>query len=125
MAYDIEKIIKIFDESNIAKMELEVEGIKIKLEKNLETNEVNIIKEELEEGTKVLAPVFGTYYSNKTSKTPYVKKGSKVKKGDILCIIEAMKVMNEVTSPVDGTIVNIYSKNEDVVEYDQVLFLIG
>ena len=50
--------------------------------------------------------------------------GSKVKKGDILCIIEAMKLMNEIESDVDGTITEVLAKNEDMVEYGQCLFKI-
>ncbi|MFI3252486.1 MAG: biotin/lipoyl-containing protein, partial [bacterium] len=77
-------------------------------------------------GVTVSAPVVGTYYAQKSvDKPPFVTKGSVVKKGDPLCIIEAMKVMNEVTAPVSGTILEIYSSSESLVEYDQALFLIG
>ncbi len=130
MSYDIEKIIKIFEKANISKMELEVENIKIKLEKNI--NEVNIEnidelnQNEEQSGIKVTAPVVGTFYSQKSiNKPPFVKKGSQVKKGDVLCVIEAMKVMNEVTAPISGTILEVYPTNESLVEYDQPLFLIG
>lgn len=128
----LEEIIRIFEKSSVAKMELETDGMKIKLEKNIASNVVanntnNIIVTDLAEveGYKVVAPVVGTYYSQKASgKPPFVKKGDKVKKGDVLCIIEAMKVMNEITAPVDGVILEIYGSNESLIEYDQVLFVI-
>ncbi|MBQ3253676.1 MAG: acetyl-CoA carboxylase, biotin carboxyl carrier protein, partial [Acholeplasmatales bacterium] len=56
---------------------------------------------------------------------PFVKRGVMVNKGDKLCIIEAMKVMNEITAPCDGIIKEIYVENEAMVEYNQELFLIG
>ncbi len=118
MEYNIEKIINIFEKSNLFKMELEIEGIKIKLQKdNIEKKEHT---EQLE-GTKVLSPVVGTYYN----KNNFIKEGSIVKKGDILCVIEAMKVMNEITAPINGTILKVFKQNEELVDYDQVLFLIG
>lgn len=125
---NIERIIKMFEKSNVSKMELEVDNIKIKLEKN-----VNVIEEKQNtntvnntSGVSVNSPVVGTYYAQKSiDKPPFVSKGTEVKKGDVLCIIEAMKVMNEVTSPVDGKVLEIYAVNESLVEFDQTLFLIG
>ena len=67
----------------------------------------------------------GTFYT-KSSPTaePFVKVGDRVKKGDVLCIIEAMKLMNEIESDVDGEIVEICCNDEDLVEYGSVLFKI-
>lgn len=133
MSYNLEDIIKIFEKSNVSKMEIETGELKVKLEKNLGTNNIvvnsanNIDVTDLNEveGYKVLAPVVGTYYAQKSNgKPPFVKKGDKVKKGDTLCIIEAMKVMNEITAPVDGIILEVYGSNESLIEYDQVLFVI-
>ena len=59
-----------------------------------------------------------------TEEKPFVKVGSKVKKGDTLCIIEAMKLMNEITAEQDGEIVDICVKSGEVVEYSQTLFKI-
>ena len=77
------------------------------------------------EGNIVKSPMVGTFYS-KSSPTaePFVKVGSKVKKGDTLCIIEAMKLMNEIESEFDGEIVEILAKDDDMVEYGQSLFII-
>ena len=55
---------------------------------------------------------------------PYVTVGKNVKKGDIVCIIEAMKVMNEIKAPCDGTVTSILVENEALVEYDQALMVI-
>ncbi|MBC8538997.1 acetyl-CoA carboxylase biotin carboxyl carrier protein [Christensenellaceae bacterium NSJ-63] len=73
----------------------------------------------------IKAPMVGVFYSAPSpGATPYVSIGSKVKKGDVLCIIEAMKLMNEITSDFDGEIVDICAMDGDVVEYGQPLFKI-
>jgi len=75
---------------------------------------------------EVLSPMVGVFYEAPAENAdPFVKKGDKVKKGDTLCIIEAMKLMNEVTAEQDGTIQEICVKNGETVEYGTVLFLIG
>ena len=73
----------------------------------------------------IKSPLVGTYYSSATPNgAPYVTVGSRVKKGDTLCIIEAMKVMNEVTSEYDGEVMAVLKKDEDIVEYGMELFKI-
>lgn len=82
-------------------------------------------KVELKEGSIVNSPVVGTFYATSSPDAPpYVKTGDKVKKGDILCIIEAMKIMNEITSEYDGEVAEIMVENGDMVEYGQSLFRI-
>lgn len=82
-------------------------------------------KVEKKEGNFVKAPIVGTFYqSSSPEKPPLVKVGDKVKEGDLLCIIEAMKIMNEIKSPYTGEIAEILVGNEDMVEYDQSLFRI-
>lgn len=82
-------------------------------------------KEEIKEGNIITSPIVGTFYSSSSPTKPaYVKVGDKVEKGDVLCIIEAMKVMNEITSQYSGEIVEIMVENEDMVEYNQPLFRI-
>lgn len=73
----------------------------------------------------VKSPIVGVFYSAPSPlEESYVKKGDKVKKGDTLCIIEAMKLMNEIDCEVDGEIADILISNEAVVEYGQPLFKI-
>ena len=67
----------------------------------------------------------GTFYSSSSpDKEPFVKIGDKVKKGQVVCILEAMKLMNEIESEFDGEIVEICAKNEDIIEYGAPLFKI-
>lgn len=81
--------------------------------------------ETLQEGSYVLSPTVGVFYtSSSPDSKPYVQVGDTVKKGDILCIIEAMKLMNEIPADVDGTIAEICVGNGQVVEYNQPLFRI-
>ena len=75
--------------------------------------------------TEVKSPMVGVFYDSPSPDSePYVKVGSRVKKGDVLCIIEAMKLMNEITAQVDGEIVDVCAQNGQVVEYNQPLFKI-
>lgn len=78
-----------------------------------------------QEGTPIPSPMVGVFYAAASPDAePYVKIGSKVHKGDVLCLIEAMKLMNEVTAEKDGEIVSICAENGQVVEYGQALFMI-
>jgi len=77
------------------------------------------------EGHIIESPIVGTFYHAATPDAkPFVQIGSKVKKGDVLCIIEAMKLMNEIEADIDGEIVEIFVENENAVEYGQPLFRI-
>ncbi len=74
---------------------------------------------------KVKAPIVGTFYrSPSPSAPPFVNAGDKVKKGDTLCIIEAMKLMNKINSEFDGEIAEILVQNEEAIEYDQTIITI-
>jgi len=107
-------------------------GVKEKTETVIAAEEISkpitIIPEEKVEvkgGSLVKAPIVGTFYqSTSPDKPPLVKVGDKVKEGDLLCIIEAMKIMNEIKSPYNGEIAEILALNEDMVEYNQPLFRI-
>lgn len=136
---EIEKLMKMLENSSLSYLEVEENGLKIKLDKNsgvretVVSNTLNDTKiekalEKTEEvlGNVVTAPLVGTFHAApyKDAK-PFVSVGSKVKKGDKLCIVEAMKVMNEITSPYDGVIKEILVKDNDVVEFGKKLFVIG
>jgi acetyl-CoA carboxylase biotin carboxyl carrier protein len=76
-------------------------------------------------GKIVKAPLIGIYYAAPSPESePFAEVGKKVSKGSVLCIIEAMKVMNEVESKFDGEIAEIFVKNAETVEYGQPLFRI-
>ena len=78
------------------------------------------------QGDELLSPMPGTFYDSPTPDDPsFVKVGDKVKEGQILCIIEAMKIMNEIEAEFSGTISKILVNNSDPVEYNQPLFIIS
>ena len=78
------------------------------------------------EGESVNAPIVGTFYAAPSPDADaFVQVGSKVAEGDVLCIIEAMKLMNEIKADKAGTVSAILVENGDPVEYDQPLFMIG
>ena len=101
----------------------EVESLKdSKKEDNLTASQSN---NEDTKKEKVLSPMPGTFYAAPTPEDEnYVKVGEKVKKGQILCIIEAMKIMNEIESDFDGVLTEIKVDNGNPVEYNQILFII-
>ncbi len=73
----------------------------------------------------VKSPMIGTFYrSSAPDKPPFVNVGDKVEKGKVICIIEAMKLFNEIEAEVSGTVVKVVANDASPVEYDQVLFLI-
>ncbi|MEO0223751.1 MAG: acetyl-CoA carboxylase biotin carboxyl carrier protein [candidate division WOR-3 bacterium] len=138
---DILKIIEIFEKSNLTELEIKIDEpkFKIKLSKNnqFQTQVVQIpqiqnfqpiqkeevikeTKEEKKENIHIIkSPLVGTFYrAPSPGAEPFVKEGDFVKKGQVLCIIEAMKVMNEIESDVDGIVERI------LVEYGQELFII-
>jgi acetyl-CoA carboxylase biotin carboxyl carrier protein len=142
----ISEIIRIFKESDIAKLELSTKDFKIKLSKFGEFQAVPTIslnnlqptqttqppqeapKVEVKEEKNihiVKSPIVGTFYrAPAPGAKPFVEVGSRVKKGDVLCIIEAMKIMNEIKSDVDGVVEEILVENGQPVEYGQPLFKI-
>ena len=74
-------------------------------------------------GVEVKAPLLGVFYGSVGDKKAVVV-GDKVSKGDVLCTLEAMKMMNEVKAPIDGTVTEVCADEGDLVEFDQVLFVI-
>lgn len=136
---ELKNIIKIFQTSDLSSMKLEKDDVKIELRKARPTMKqplqkvekaINVGDSDKTEAetlntktyTQVNAPLVGTFYAAKAPDKPaFVHVGQAVKKGDTLCIIEAMKVMNEITAPKDGTIKKIHVENGDMVMYDQII----
>ena len=139
----LKTIIEIFESSDVAKMELELEGFKIKLEK---AQPVMMMPQVLPQITpvshndtgasistpasseptqlfkEVKAPLVGTFYhASSPTSDPFIKVGDSVKKGQVVGVIEAMKVMNEVTSTFDGIIEEICVPNNTSVSFNQTL----
>tara|TARA_B100000900_G_scaffold67735_1_gene52998 strand:- start:407 stop:889 length:483 start_codon:yes stop_codon:yes gene_type:complete len=85
----------------------------------------NKTSQELDNDFEVLSPMVGTFYGCPSpDEPPYVKVGDSVKEGDTLCIIEAMKMMNQIEADVSGVIKSIKVQNGDPVEFDQIIFVI-
>ena len=139
----VKKLIELLEESGLSEIEI-TEGedkVRISRQSTSSVNEVQVIptqpintidNEVVAENHrnnnfhKIQAPMIGTFYqSSEPEAKAFVKVGDPVSKGDILCIIEAMKMMNQIECNVDGTIERILVQNGDPVEYDEVLFLIS
>lgn len=143
---EIQQLIKDFETSNLTSMELEIDNIKLKLTKqdpHVQTYHAPVAQSQefvvqptvnpshviLESSSHICVPVksplVGTYYASATPNgEPFVTVGQPVKKGETVCIVEAMKIMNEITCPVSGIVERIDVKNGQVVGYDQVLITI-
>jgi len=156
MAFDeIEKILALMREHDLAEFELEREGLKLRVRKAsahapmpilmhataapvsspshslaasapqaMTAGEIQAAEDELELAV-VKSPIVGTFYRCPEPGAPsFVDIGQRVKKDQVLCIIEAMKLMNEITSEYDGEIVNVYVENGKPVQYGERLFAI-
>ena len=143
---EYEKIKQLMDDmgnSKLSSIDIDFpDGTKISMKKNenveistkaLKSSSQDVKKDEpeLEQssneniGKIVNSPMVGTFYIKPNpSANPYVEVGKKVKKGDVLCIIEAMKLMNEIESEFDGEIAEIFIKDGEAVEYGKALFRI-
>ena len=150
----IKDIIKAMDNSTLDYLEVDWQGISFVMKKTGEplmvttkkeapavetsmslekTQEKSVIKIEEKPAVEIegkdlfitASPIVGTFYAAAgPGKADFVKTGAVVKKGDTLCILEAMKLMNEIQSEVDGEIVEVLVKNGEMVEYNQPLFKI-
>lgn len=123
---EIQKIIKNFEASSLMTLELEKDGFKLKLskltpaEKIISANETSDISEEHK--IYVKSPLVGTFYSSGgANQSAFVSVGDIVEEGQVLCLVEAMKIMNELTSPQKARIKQIYVNNKDAVGFNQVL----
>lgn len=148
---EIKEFIKVLEESSLSVLEIQKEdGCKIHLEKAQPAQQiVNTIPvangiaapapvmpteaapaapvaPAADSARTINAPIVGVFYAaSAPGKAPYVSVGKKVKKGDVVCIIEAMKCMNEIQAEEDGEIVEVLVKDGELVEYGQPLFKIN
>lgn len=137
---DLKDLLAIFKESGLTYMEYEQDGIRVTFDSKKMANQplppVSVLPQApaqpveaapQEDNNKyVTSPLVGTFHSSQTvNGKPFVTEGAKVNKGDKLCIIEAMKVMNEITAKEAGTIKKILVSDNQMVEYGQKLFIIG
>lgn len=148
----IKKIIKLVEHSSIDEIELEEDGKKIRVARNRNTEtylqnvptvhqsmpfalpQTQTIEQPKSEAQsapteqkyhEIRSPIVGTFYKAPSPDAePYVEVGHSIKAGTVLCIVEAMKLMNEIESDCEGTVVKIMVENGKPVEYNQILFLI-
>ncbi len=141
---DIERLVKILENSNVSEIEVtKFLGRKIRIAKSANNtmpskieHTAQLTKDKVESSVTedvkakenlvaIKSPIVGTFYrSPAPDAPPYVDIGDVVKPGQAVCIVEAMKLMNEIESDVTGKIVKILVKNEDPVEYNQELFMV-
>lgn len=139
---EIKEIISFLKDTDVTELNIEREGFKIRIKRGYIYGPVEITKtvKPLEEATKpsqavekeqeellhtVTSPLVGIFYrSSSPDSEPFVEVGTRVEKGQVLCIIEAMKIMNEIESDVSGIVKKILVENGQPVEYGEPLFLI-
>lgn len=93
--------------------------------REVESVEAKVKAEETTVGIEVKSPIVGVFYAAKEpGAAPFVKAGDTVKEGQVLCILESMKMMNEIKSPTDAKVVKVLCENEAVVAFGEVLFVL-
>lgn len=138
----LKELILLIDKSSLAELELQKDDFRLNLRKSLtepNANPTHIANKFIESSNavdpvidvdtnnliEVLSPMVGTFYASSSPESPpYVKVGDKVEAGQTLCILEAMKLFNEIKAEVAGTVVEICVDNAEPVEFEQVLILI-
>tara|TARA_Y100001935_G_scaffold255414_1_gene268284 strand:+ start:7221 stop:7655 length:435 start_codon:yes stop_codon:yes gene_type:complete len=138
----VKKLIELIEESDIAEIEIHEGEETVRISRASSVAPLNlsaplqaqpaattILQEETQpaepDGHVVRAPMVGTFYrSPSPTSSPFVEEGSNVSNGDTLCIIEAMKILNQIESDASGKIIKILVENGEPVEYDQPLFII-
>ena len=143
---EIKEMIQLMNENGLTELEMEKDGLKIRLKKGAGgLVEPNIVYESrpagngqsratetlskessaATRGTQVKSPMVGTFYAAPApDAAPFVQVGSTVEVGQVICVIEAMKLMNEIKSEVRGKVVEVLVHNGDPVEFGQPLFLV-
>jgi len=146
---EIKEMINLMNENNLMELEIEREGMRIKLKRSgggvagqgvpmveykiepaLVQSPTNVTKESSSPKTsgntaEIKSPMVGTFYGSPApDAAPFVQIGSTVEVGKVICVIEAMKLMNEIKAEVRGKVSEILVNNGDPVEYNQPLFLL-
>tara|TARA_B100000315_G_scaffold259295_1_gene314767 strand:+ start:2586 stop:3113 length:528 start_codon:yes stop_codon:yes gene_type:complete len=140
---ELEKLIDLFQRKDIDELEIEQAGTRVKLGKQSESGAQRTQSFEFERSSTpkektavdqprsdssllpITAPLVGTFYrASAADAKPYVEEGDMVRKGQVLGLIEAMKLMNEIESDVDGTVVSVLVENGTPVEYGESLVLV-
>ena len=136
----IREYAKLMREEELTGLEITEDGVTVRLERNLSSSVYTVpaaapaaptaqpqasAAPSADEGSYITSPMVGVAYLAPTENSePFVKVGDKVKAGDTLCIVEAMKLMNEIPAEFDGTVAEICVQNDQVVEYGTKLFRI-
>ena len=138
----VKKLIELLEESNVAEIEIKEGEESVRVTKSAGSSlspsfveqtttpkpqqELNVVQPQTQsdsDGAAIKAPMVGTFYSAPSPDAlPFVQVGKNVKVGDTLCIIEAMKLFNEIESEESGIVEEICVKDSDAIEYGQVLF---
>jgi acetyl-CoA carboxylase biotin carboxyl carrier protein len=138
---DLKSLIELLKETDITELQVEKEGTKVRIKREKlfapmeipHTHKPPVIQDQILRETEdesqrlitVTSPIVGTFYrSSSPEAQPFVEMGHRVKKGQVLCIIEAMKLMNEIECETDGIVVKALVENAQPVEYGEPLFLI-
>ena len=139
---EIKQLIELLKETDITELQIEREGSKLKIRREKYLSSFEAIssakkpgvaahretKEEVAEESKLVtitSPIVGIFHRAPSPESPpFVEVGNTVKKGQVLCIVEAMKLMNEIESDTDGVVSKILVENGQPVEYGEPLFLI-
>jgi acetyl-CoA carboxylase biotin carboxyl carrier protein len=140
---EIKDMIALMNENGLTELEVEKDGVRIKLRKGSGGYEKAVEyvmpqpagsaakpvaaaeKVEKKNTIEIKAPMVGTFYRSPSPEAAsYVNVGDKIEPGQVVCIIEAMKLMNEIKSEVKGKIVEIHADNAEPIEFGQVLFVI-
>ncbi|MBL7091887.1 MAG: acetyl-CoA carboxylase biotin carboxyl carrier protein [Candidatus Omnitrophica bacterium] len=136
---EIKEMINLMNENDLLELELERDGLKVRLKKSsgqlqqiITTSEAPAIKPQAlkeepvfkkQELIEIKSPMVGTFYRTSSPESaPFVDTGSEIQPGEVICIIEAMKLMNEIKAEVKGRIKEILVENGNPVEFGQVLF---
>lgn len=139
---EIKELIALLEDSSLTVLEVKDDDKKVRLEKTqavctapaavtvnaapVQAASAPVPAAEVEDnGKSITAPIVGVFYAAPSPESdPYVRVGQKVKKGDVVCIIEAMKCMNEIQAEEDGEITAVLATNGELVEFNQPLFAI-